>query len=185
MGPLCPIRSSCFSAAAARTDLSDSSQRRRWRSRGSRSLSPLPLHKGRDRCLPVVEANWSFDRSRKNRSRGEKRRIDGFRCRNFTASLIDAALESSARPSVLAGVLRLRGNFASRSFHFAQDDSDFLDGVWRGQKFRSFHDLGFLGAAAADLSSTRASIRASARASRRATSARSAAASSSSDDFIA
>jgi hypothetical protein len=83
MGPFSPIRSSCFSAAAARTVSSGSSRRRRWRIRGSRSSSPLPLHRLRGRCLRAAEANWSFDQSRKNRSRAANRRISWLHCRNI------------------------------------------------------------------------------------------------------
>jgi hypothetical protein len=86
MGPFSPIRSNCFLAAAARTVLSGSSRRRRWRIRGSRLSSPLPLHRLRGRCLRAAEANWSFDQSRKNRSCAANK-VSCLHCRNIAITL--------------------------------------------------------------------------------------------------
>src|ERR1700688_637125 len=73
--PLSPILISCSSAAAAKTALSGSSPRRRWRVQRLRNLSLLPSRRLKGRCLGAAEASWSFDPSRKNRSHAVKPRI--------------------------------------------------------------------------------------------------------------
>jgi hypothetical protein len=73
--PRSPILISCSSAAGAKTVLSGSSPRRRWRVQRLRNLSLLPSRRLKGRCLGAAEASWSFDPSRKNRSHAVKPRI--------------------------------------------------------------------------------------------------------------
>src|SRR6202521_1929771 len=74
-GATLPDPHSCSSAAAAKTVLSGSSPRRRWRVQRLRNLSLLPSRRLKGRCLGAAEASWSFDPSRKNRSHAVKPRI--------------------------------------------------------------------------------------------------------------
>jgi len=79
------------------------------RIRELRTSSLLPLHRLRAHCLRGAKANWSFDQSRKNRSRAANRRISWLHCRKFPLRYL--------RESMTRGSLGSRG-FADTTVGF-------------------------------------------------------------------